>query len=170
MKAVAALIVAIVALSPAAARAETIDFGWLAEKFQLHCAAVFLDEESFHIDLAPEETGFETIEEPRHPGELWSNGDIQLSYISAGQAPAGVPAPQCRMTADVAGSFDHLASVGALNRQLSISGGSTSGKAMRNRTIWSYANEAGTPLKLFFDSRPQGAGFWVSLTIMNVKD
>ena len=142
----------------------------LAEAFQAYCVTPFPNETLFAATIAEAGSGFTRVEETGQPGQRYTDGTIMLNYVGVEGAPMGVPAPQCRMSAEVADGFSHREAAADISDLLDIETGKTTGRAGINKTIWNFEDAQGNTLRLFLASRPvpQDHGYAVSLTLMKL--
>jgi len=147
------------------------DFTALTAAYVEYCAEPFPDSAAFHARVRLPESVFRRSAPGRQPGEHWTGRGITLSYLDASRINPDLPSPQCRVSADIASDTDHLAMAAALAEQLGLDKGRTSGRAGINKTVWNFAADNGTRLRLFMDSRPLEPGrFAASLTLLRLAE
>lgn len=135
-----------------------------------HCLSPFPEADRFEQAIESNELGLER-QEGRQSAQLWSDGIVSLAFATEYDLPAGMPAPQCRVSAEVASGFDHLAAAGRIGDTAGQGRGKSTGKAGNNKTQWDWEDEWGRHLRMFLTSRPSdGGAFAVSITLMQLKD
>ncbi|WOE74005.1 hypothetical protein [Alterisphingorhabdus coralli] len=119
------------------------------------CFAPFPSREDFIRGMEDNVSGFRRDRTRRGPWR-WDNGRFQLDYISDRMAPAGVPAPQCSVSATIAADPDHLSLARSLDSKLLIGKGKSSGRRGRNSTIWTLDSGEDSRFRIFLKSEPHG--------------
>ncbi|MEO1045007.1 MAG: hypothetical protein AAFX04_06170 [Pseudomonadota bacterium] len=138
-------------LSPDMTASDMVDI------FRDFCFAPFPSETDFRRAMEDNVHGLSRDRNSRAPWR-WDNGAVRVDYVTPAMARGAMPAPQCAVATTIATAPDHLSIAGSINRKLLIGNGESSGRRGRNTTIWTFENEAGEHLRIFFKSSPDGKG------------